>query len=1331
VYYNSAATGSNHYLSSCRYNCTTPSPDGEGNITNAPQFMNAAANNYRLAASSPCINAGNNAHVKNTTDLDRHPRIEYSVVDMGAYEIALHPFVDITNTSPVMINYSETETSIGGTNNAYLVGTMWWSTSSYQVAQTTGNGNIPWNYPFYTYHKNARVQSLYPASEVGEARTIHALALDVITVPELPINNWTIRLKQSTLTNYAYPYAWDESEWTTVYQADETITSTGWVEFAFSTPFTYYGTYSLAVDFSFSNSSSSINMGDCRCSTSDQERSLYGYSILGPYSSTKVPNIKWISTVPDRIGTFTPSNNAWSVPIPNLVVGSNRITVSGTNVYGQQANDTITINRVGPVDHFQWTPIGTRQYWNLPFGVTITARDANDFVATEFTNTVDMRGYIRSISTNVTIGAGGSSWNHPLYTLYHDARTQVIYLTNDLPGSCMITSLAMNVTQPPGQTLNQWTIRMKHTTLSSYGLDREWESNGWTIVYQNNESISTTNWVAFPLSTPFAYNGTDHLMIDFSFNNTSYSLPGQCLYTDAAEERSIHARSDSEDGDPLTWAETSPSPIRTTKVPNIRLLMDGGEETPVTIAPMVSGNFIEGVWNGTVTVLHGTTNMYLHADDGVGHTGDSSLFDVLNPASEPIIDITNASPSYAVYNQAYTVIRGTNLNIAGMWWTNSLTGENGNAQTSNSAFQTSTINLSHGDNPITIYGTNSSGHLAHDMILIHRETLAEVQPLIDITNENVMVNYDVTSYTIRGTNWLIAGDLGWADENEGTNWFSRSGDTWSVTVTGLEEGTNLIKVVGTNLYGHWTDDTVTITRETLNEVLPVIAITDAPVNIPFGETSATISGTNLNLTGDLGWVDDTESTNWFSRSGDTWSVTVTGLEEGTNVINVVGTNTYGHWTSDQVIIIRQAQAEPGLVDHFVWSSIGLMQNPNVPFHVSVTARDTNNFVATGFTNIVDFRGYKRSITTITTNVTIGTGGSSWNYPLRTYYHDARTQVIYRTNDLPGSCMITSLALNVTTSPGQALNQWTIRMKHTTLNSYGTSPQWETNAWTTVYQNNEPILSTGWVAFPFSTPFEYNGTNNLMIDFSFNNTSYSSDGQCLYTDGTENRSIYYRSDSWDGDPLTWNAASPTPSSSTSVPNIRLSIKQEDEAPVAITPTTSGTFVNGIWSGELTVLEVVTNIYLRADDRDGHHGESNPFDVSPGKVPQWWINYNVLNLTAATNDYTVANSGQLKHIASKAREAMNVIFTNSGGAGSTINTLVNAFQNTNNYVVINLGQLKHVAVPFYDRLSPNHTNGWPVGMITGPYPWSGSTNVAQDYSPGNVGQLKYIFSFEIRD
>ncbi len=82
IYYN---VGVNNTGSTLNY-CCTPDAGNVGCITNAPLFVNQAGGDYHLQTYSPCINAGNNAYVTTTNDLDGNPRIVGGTVDCGAYE---------------------------------------------------------------------------------------------------------------------------------------------------------------------------------------------------------------------------------------------------------------------------------------------------------------------------------------------------------------------------------------------------------------------------------------------------------------------------------------------------------------------------------------------------------------------------------------------------------------------------------------------------------------------------------------------------------------------------------------------------------------------------------------------------------------------------------------------------------------------------------------------------------------------------------------------------------------------------------------------------------------------------------------------------------------------------------------------------------------------------------------------------------------------------------------------------------------------------------------------------------------------------------------------
>jgi len=160
----------------------------------------------------------------------------------------------------------------------------------------------------------------------------------------------------------------------------------------------------------------------------------------------------------------------------------------------------------------------------------------------------------------------------PLRTSYHDARTQVIYLSSNIGSAKKITDLAVDIYQAPGQVLNNWTIRMKHTTKSSY-TSSFFETAGWITVYQGSEQPTPIGWRYFHLQAPFEYNGTSNLLIDFTFNNTSGSTDGYCMVSDVGATRVAMSWANSTHGNPLSWTDANTPGIYTAKgVPNIKLI---------------------------------------------------------------------------------------------------------------------------------------------------------------------------------------------------------------------------------------------------------------------------------------------------------------------------------------------------------------------------------------------------------------------------------------------------------------------------------------------------------------------------------------------------------------------------------------------------------------------------------------------------------------------------------------------------------------------------------------------------------------------------------------
>ena len=189
---------------------------------------------------------------------------------------------------------------------------------------------------------------------------------------------------------------------------------------------------------------------------------------------------------------------------------------------------------------------------------------------------IDLTGFSNCI--NVTIGTGTSQWEYPMNTYYHDSRTQVIYLADEIGSGGAITELAFNVSKAPSDPMENWTIRMKHTTMSEYN-SSSLDAAGWTIVYQHDELVDT-GWYTFEFQTPFDYNGTDNLLVDFSYNNSSYTESSPCIASNTGQKRSAHACSDSRHEDPLSWSSTtSPKINLSNNIPNLKFLIGRDSQT--------------------------------------------------------------------------------------------------------------------------------------------------------------------------------------------------------------------------------------------------------------------------------------------------------------------------------------------------------------------------------------------------------------------------------------------------------------------------------------------------------------------------------------------------------------------------------------------------------------------------------------------------------------------------------------------------------------------------------------------------------------------------------
>ena len=187
-------------------------------------------------------------------------------------------------------------------------------------------------------------------------------------------------------------------------------------------------------------------------------------------------------------------------------------------------------------------------------------------------------------------------------------------------------------------------------------------------------------------------------------------------------------------------------------------------------------------------------------------------------------------------------------------------------------------------------------------------------------------------------------------------------------------------------------------------------------------------------------------------------------------------------------------------------------------------------------------------------ITIGTGtvvGKA--IPVEPFYGFTYSQVIYLASEIGVSGNITTLTYYATpTTVITNSNNWTIYMGHSTKTAFATTTDWEPLVNLTQTFTGIVTISGGVVSITLDTPFNYNGTDNLIIAVDENAASYDGSADDFYTTTVAgNRALTYRNDVTNPDPTLPPTASFI---YTSIANITLGgIAQACPAPSALIVT----------------------------------------------------------------------------------------------------------------------------------------------------------------------------------
>jgi hypothetical protein len=157
-----------------------------------------------------------------------------------------------------------------------------------------------------------------------------------------------------------------------------------------------------------------------------------------------------------------------------------------------------------------------------------------------------------------------------------------------------------------------------------------------------------------------------------------------------------------------------------------------------------------------------------------------------------------------------------------------------------------------------------------------------------------------------------------------------------------------------------------------------------------------------------------------------------------------------------------------------------------------------------------------------TDVTIGTGSIiNHHIPMEMFYGYTYSQSIYYPTDFNEFGLITKIAYYYSGN-GTYSDAIDIFMGTTTNAVFASTSAWIPYAdLTPVYSGTFTTTGTsGWVEITLDNPFFYDGSENLVVAFDENTPGYhSSTDECLGTNVTGNRSIYFYNDGTNPDPVT--------------------------------------------------------------------------------------------------------------------------------------------------------------------------------------------------------------------
>ncbi|MDZ4289127.1 MAG: hypothetical protein U0984_14270, partial [Prosthecobacter sp.] len=341
---------------------------------------------------------------------------------------------------------------------------------------------------------------------------------------------------------------------------------------------------------------------------------------------------------PLTLGGFSNGVAAGSITITTMATG---MTLTATDATGKKGTSNAFNVDPGVHESFVWSGLpATAVAQGALFSAKVVAMDDTGHTATNYTSPTDIEAYVPVLDR--TIGSLTSTTTTTTTTkLYntaaHDSRMQMIYTAADLGAEPRwIGALQTSLVTAGGQVMKSFNIRLKYTNRESFD-GGSWEDGGWTTVHTSASAAATAAYFTF--TRPFYYNGTQNLMVDISFNNTTATRAGVLRQVPVSANRVLSGTSNSTHGDPLAWTPmTGPAPVISHELPTL-VFYAARSLGPIPDSPVT---FAAGSWSGKTFAPTATSQavwLLAMAPSGVfGFSNKVTLTSTTtNPASTGIV----------------------------------------------------------------------------------------------------------------------------------------------------------------------------------------------------------------------------------------------------------------------------------------------------------------------------------------------------------------------------------------------------------------------------------------------------------------------------------------------------------------------------------------------------------------------------------------------------------------------------------------------------------------------------------------------------------------------